>query len=344
MGTFSDRDAARVLASIADDGPAVVDPGSHHVELVAAPRPMLVSEENARRRMECETLHVPVPGGEDLGPRPGHFDEGIVARHAAVVPEPDDAPRMNHPGPVRGADRLGLRGRRTGARPGRTGVGIRSGARRTTWGARGTAPPRQPACLREVVLARLRYRRGRVRRPHSSDTPTGSAQSRGEGPRRATRPGPLARTGGTPATGLGSRRPAVTVRSRPGRSVTSIRPSGRKASPPRMIEPFRYRDHPERVLFGLDCVSPRGGGRQGEAAGNHDREKDGPAATHCGCQRRAHVAEAHRNRSPVTRRRERIARVRRCAPPQSISLLSSRPQVARRIGTIGSARTRARPS
>ena len=55
---------------------------------------MLVREEDARLRVECESLHVAVPDGEDLGPRPVHAYEGVVGWDAAVVADPDDAPRV----------------------------------------------------------------------------------------------------------------------------------------------------------------------------------------------------------------------------------------------------------
>ena len=44
-------------------------------------------------------------------------------------------------------------------------------------------------------------------------------------------PSPFALTSGTPLTGFGSSIPLRTTRSRPGRSVTSMLPSGRKAKP-----------------------------------------------------------------------------------------------------------------
>ena len=94
LGAFSYGHSSLVLAPVADDRPAVVDPGPHHVQLVSAPRPVLVRPEGSGLRMEGEALHVAVPEGEDFGPRPVHAHEGVVGRDAAVCAEPNDAPRV----------------------------------------------------------------------------------------------------------------------------------------------------------------------------------------------------------------------------------------------------------
>ena len=57
-----------------------------------------------------------------------------------------------------------------------------------------------------------------------------SARSRGRATTSSKPPWPRAKTFGTPASGGDSLPSRVTMRMRPGRSVTSMRPSGRKAS------------------------------------------------------------------------------------------------------------------
>ena len=90
-----------------------------------------------------------------------------------------------------------------------------------------------------------------------------SPRSRGAAPRRAARPGHRPTPRARPATGSGTSQPSATMRSLPGRSVTSIRPSGRKARPQGMLQPVHHLDQMEAVLGALERAEPLGPPRAG---------------------------------------------------------------------------------
>src|SRR5690606_13022892 len=80
---LADR-AAAVLDAVGDDRPAVVAPGAHDVQLVAAAGAVLHGPQLARSRVQGRALDVAVAQRPDLGPRARLADEGIVRRDRAV--------------------------------------------------------------------------------------------------------------------------------------------------------------------------------------------------------------------------------------------------------------------
>lgn len=68
-----------------DDRPAVVLTGAHHIELVAALRPMLMGPQLAGRRVQGGALDVAVAQGPLLGQCPRLLHKGVVGGHPTVV-------------------------------------------------------------------------------------------------------------------------------------------------------------------------------------------------------------------------------------------------------------------
>ena len=229
----ADRRAV-VVDAVGDDRPAVVAPGLDAVELVAAARAVLRGPELARHRVEREPLGVAVAVAPDAGESARAPHEGVVLRHAAVVEHAVDLPARARRGSARRPAARGRRSSRRGAPRDRRGSACRSGR----WRAR---RPRASAGTRTPGRPRRRPSRARARSPSSRSRPapgrssrgrsSRSARSRGGGPRRAARrpAGPrraARRESARPGPG-----PASRMRSRPGRSLTSMRPSGRNSRP-----------------------------------------------------------------------------------------------------------------
>ena len=94
----------------------------------------------------------------------------------------------------------------------------------------------RPRCCSPLVSAARR----------SSSRSADSSANAGSSATSSRPPCPRASTAGRPATGSDSCLPsALTTRSRPGRSVTSILPSGRNASPHGLTQPLGHRDDVE---------------------------------------------------------------------------------------------------
>ena len=85
---------ALIRAPQAHERPAVVAAGHEHVDLVAAVRAVLALPDLTRAGMHGEPERRAVTEREDLGPVAVAADERIVARHAAVLVEPQDLARV----------------------------------------------------------------------------------------------------------------------------------------------------------------------------------------------------------------------------------------------------------
>ena len=118
----------------------------------------------------------------------------------------------------------------TGCCPASARYGSRNGGRSTAG-----HPAEDHLHIVELAVAKRRARHRGARaaaRParRSRNRSSCSARSCGRARRRAGRPGRMQKTFGTPCSGADSLPSGVAIRMRPGRSVTSMRPSGRKAS------------------------------------------------------------------------------------------------------------------
>ena len=91
---LADARADAVVAAVGQQRPAVVEPGTHAIDLVAALRAMLHGPQLARGGVQRRALHVAVTQAPQLGRRTGAANEGVVGRHAAVGLDADDLAQM----------------------------------------------------------------------------------------------------------------------------------------------------------------------------------------------------------------------------------------------------------
>ena len=229
---------AAVVDAVADHRPAVVLALLDDVDLVAAARAVLVRPQLAGRRMQRRALHIAVAVAPD-------FRLGVACARRTDC---RSAPRR----PARRARscRCGCRGSAppadrsrdrpwsgTGCCRASARCGSRNAGRSTAGLPAGRSPSRRRACRRRAGRAPSRCGRRRRADRRSRNRWSGSARSCGRARRHAARPGstqtPSARRR---AAATACRR--ATMRSRPGRSVTSMRPSGRKASAQGLSSPL----------------------------------------------------------------------------------------------------------
>ena len=86
--------AKTIINAIGNHGPAVIKPRAHHIDLITALRPMLMRPQLTRSGVKGGALHVAVTKGPFFGHGIDTFGEGIVERHAAVVMQANDRPRV----------------------------------------------------------------------------------------------------------------------------------------------------------------------------------------------------------------------------------------------------------
>src|SRR5690606_22931136 len=79
---------ARVGGSVGGDRPAVVQALAWDIDLVAAPRPVLILPYQTTLRLYSHALSVAMAEGPDFRLPLLILSEGIVSRHASVVVEP----------------------------------------------------------------------------------------------------------------------------------------------------------------------------------------------------------------------------------------------------------------
>src|SRR5204862_4417616 len=84
----------QVRAAIADERPAIVATSTDDVDFVAAIRAILVLPDVAGARLNGETERVPVAEGIHFRFAAGASNERVVARHGAVVAQPQHFARV----------------------------------------------------------------------------------------------------------------------------------------------------------------------------------------------------------------------------------------------------------
>ncbi len=90
VSALANPGADAIVEAVGDHRPAVVLPGTHDVDLVAALRAVLMRPEFAGSGMQSSALHVAVAKGPFLRSCIRLADEGIVGRQPAVVVQADD--------------------------------------------------------------------------------------------------------------------------------------------------------------------------------------------------------------------------------------------------------------
>ena len=183
---------AAVVDAVGGARPAVVGAGLEEVELVAAARPVLDLPHPAGLGMHREALRIAMAPGEDLRPRTGPADEGIVRRHRAVVPQAHDL--AAEVAEILRARLVVALARRDIHQP-RAVEGDARAEMQAARGARQGLEDRRDVAQAAVAQFGARHRRRGAAlrlRPSRRDRARGSARSRDAGRHRAGRPGRVA--------------------------------------------------------------------------------------------------------------------------------------------------------
>ena len=307
---------------------------------------MLVREENPRSRVESEALHVAVPDGEDLGACAVHADEGVVGRDAAVVAEPDDAPRVV--ARILGAVPVPAVPERDEEVP-----------------VRGETEPRaemaSAARLREGAEQHLNVFQPAAAKPPARDFRAGAAP--GTARVAQVHPSVLLEVrveGDIEEASLAARvhpghagdrlgiEAARRHRAEPARAFGHQHPAVRQErEPPWMVEPGRDLHHRERVLFGFERVGRGGRRRNDETRDDRSPEHGSPGF---GSQRAASHPERVARRCLEGETAPR-ALPRRSGSPVPVPVLAPAPQrrrpgkrlMRRTSGGTGGSRRLSRP-
>ena len=224
----SDCHGPGIGAAVADDRPAVVRARLQDVDLVAAVRAVLVLPDLAGARVHGQAERAAMAEREDLGPR------SRPCRRTGCRAARCRRPSAAAPCPARlfgscatvAAAAAGRDVERAVAaeRHARGAVHAGAGRRRCPSCRSAPMPFQRPRATASVVCVGVRGAAWRRTGRRSCSSANCGWSTTSISPFR-----PAAATAGTPATGCGSRTPLRMTRSRPGRSVTSMSPSGRNA-------------------------------------------------------------------------------------------------------------------